>query len=204
MRETMKIVWVSAITAGLVAGILSLGGIIIAGDLDPSAPPGPTMKTLDEIPPTWSQQLDSTDGDPVTSCNSSRFECVMNDEAVLDKETGLVWELRPSTTPWDWNAALHVCWNLRIDNHMGWRLPTPAELSSLIDTTHQEPALPWPNPFRQYQSEWDDYYWSSATHNDATDHAHTVSFFAGSVGSQTKTEPHYFWCVRGGSGQESW
>ena len=61
---------------------LFLPGLIGAGDLQPPGPPTTgTMKTMDQIPPTWSQILPS----------SERFELVLGGEAVLDKETGLVW-----------------------------------------------------------------------------------------------------------------
>lgn len=43
------------------------------------------------LPPTWDKLLDSTNGDE-DGCNSDRFICVMGDRAVLDNETGLVWD----------------------------------------------------------------------------------------------------------------
>ena len=74
----------------LTALIMSVGyaGIALSGNLEPTAPPGSTMKTLDEIPPAWSQKLSA----------AQRFVLVLDGEAVLDKETGLVWEKSPDTT----------------------------------------------------------------------------------------------------------
>src|SRR5512136_2667898 len=96
-----------------------------AGGLEPSAPPGSTMKTMDQIPPTWSQVLPA----------SARFELVMGGVAVLDKETGLVWEQTLSSSQIGWEQAVQACFTLQKGNRMAWRLPTYEELRSLTDTT---------------------------------------------------------------------
>ena len=81
----------------LVAGVLALfvvaamTGVVSGGPLDPPGAPAPTQKTLDEIPGSWSRALSATGG-----CTSERFQCVLGDVAVLDRETGLVWERVPS------------------------------------------------------------------------------------------------------------
>ena len=77
--------WVLAGLLGLTLAA-SWVGIINAGSLDPTGSPAPTMKSLDEIPGSWSRMLSSTGG-----CNSERFDCVLgSDQGVLDRETGLV------------------------------------------------------------------------------------------------------------------
>ncbi len=96
---------------------------VYGGDLNPTAPPGPTMKTLDQIPPTWDQVFPA----------SERFKLVMGGAAVLDKETGLVWEQAPSTVQKNWYGAHSDCIPKIVGNRMGWRLPTVAEMTSLVN-----------------------------------------------------------------------
>ena len=122
----------------IMTGLLFMPGVVKAGNLEPSAGPGPTMKTLDEIPPTWSQKLPA----------AQRFVIVLDGEAVLDKETGLVWERSPKVRipPWDqylynWTQAIGSCTTSYVGGRMGWRLPTIQELASLND-----PSVPLPDP----------------------------------------------------------
>ncbi len=173
---------------------LFLPGLSVAGSLDPPAPPAPTMKTLDQIPPTWSQKLQCD----ITAC--PRFQIVLDGYGVLDKETGLVWEQSPSTSTENWGGAhIHCIHYVSSGNRFGWRLPTIQELSSLLDPTQFSPSLPSGHPFSNVQSS---YYWS-ATSNLGTGSAFYTYFFNyGWVSYDDKTVGHYVWCVRGGSGLE--
>ncbi|OGW51939.1 MAG: hypothetical protein A2Y81_08450 [Nitrospirae bacterium RBG_13_43_8] len=147
---------------------LFLPKMSIAGPLEPSEPPGPTMHTLDELynKPLWNM-LDKVFADwPANPrfavCDNGTPET--SDDMVLDKETGLVWERDPSaktsyeTLPLDW--ALLVCnqmeWYSSLGRPDGWRLPTLQELASLIDRTHYYPVLPSGHPFLNVNME--DYY----------------------------------------------
>src|SRR6266550_2584722 len=83
--------------------------------------------------------------------------------AVLDRETGLVWEQSPSTVTFSWfDARLH-CNQLTVGNRLGWRLPTIQELASLIDPTVPSPGpvLSAGHPFSNVQTS--SYYWSATT-----------------------------------------
>lgn len=124
-----------------------VSALAAAGDLEPPAPPGPTMKTLNEIPPTWSQILDSTDGDPATGCDSSRFKCVLGGEAVLDLETGLVWERVPSNSTFIEQLAEEHCLLRTTGGRSGWRLPQISDVRSLPDYSSAPFTLPEGNPF---------------------------------------------------------
>lgn len=50
--------------------------IVLAGTLDPPGPPAPTMRSLEQVTPSWDRVLPANNGG-VDGCNSSRFTCVM-------------------------------------------------------------------------------------------------------------------------------
>lgn len=155
-----------------IATILLCGSVFstiaAAGSLEPSAPPGPTMKTLNELPPAWSLQLRADDGDgDGEGCGSSRFECVLGGSGVLDKETGLVWERRPKTRLSTFAEAKSTCESRSTGGRMGWRVPSFYELSSLAAriipltlTGHFYFGLPRGNPFMDVNGELG--YWTSS------------------------------------------
>lgn len=188
MRKQKKSILVLAVITAFVATGFFLPKLIGAGKQEPGAPPGPTTKTLDEIPPTWSKTLPA----------SERFVRVLNDKAVLDKETGLVWASNANLAGElkTWEQAIFFCRNLGIGNRKGWRLPTVEELASLVDPTQTGMSLPIDHPFSNVQFS----YWSSTTYTPDSDYAWHVSMNFGFVGYSRKTGYFYVWPVRGGSG----
>jgi len=142
--------------------------------------------------PTWHQILPAAD----------RFKLVMNnDEAVLDRETGLVWDKSPSTTKMSWISARSHCYKKEVGGRKGWRLPAIEELASLVDTSQSNPALPAGHPFTNVQSS---VYWSSSTVAGDASYAWIVSFGSGLVRSRDKSLDVYVWCVRGGYGHDAY
>lgn len=193
MKKQQNRMMVLAMIMVFMATVLFLPGLVNAGDLEPSAAPGSTMKTLDQIPPTWSQKL-QCDG---TAC--PRFELVMGGEAVLDKETGLVWakDANIASGTKDWRNAIEYCHTSDIGGRRGWRLPTVEELSSPVDGSQSNPALPVGHSFVNVQSDW---YWSSTTHETVTTSAWRVYMGNGFAGYDVKSGSYYYvWPVRGGN-----
>lgn len=181
-----KLLWLLSV---LVVPV-TYGGFAVAGNLQPPGAPGSTMKTLDEIPPAWSQKIPDA---------SRRFQLVLDGAGVLDKETGLVWEQSPDTTTRTWSNAISYAYNKNVGGRKGWRLPTIEELASLVDTTQSSPALPSGHPFTNVQS---NLYWSSTTYVSNTSNAWAMDFVGGIVSSNVKTNTFYVWCVRGGHGHD--
>jgi hypothetical protein len=184
--------------------------VVSAGNLEPSAPPGPTMKSFNEIPPAWSLRLDSTNGSSLPSqlgCNSSRFKCIWYEgtplttpQAVLDMETGLVWERSPEYPNEPWELAVRYCHILEVGGRKGWRLPTVEELASLVDSSQSSPALPEGHPFYGLHFAPADTYWTQTRDVELNTSVWFVSLADGSVNAQTISGLRYVWCVRGGHG----
>jgi hypothetical protein len=93
---------------------------------------------------SWSVKID--DG-------AKRFQVLaaFNHEAVLDKETQLVWERTPDRDVVRWPDAVAHCQNAIIGGRLGWRLPSMAELFSLLDLSvvgvRNNIPLPLNHPF---------------------------------------------------------
>jgi hypothetical protein len=178
-------------------------GLASAGDLEPPGPPGPTMKSLDEIPPTWSRVLPADDGDS-EGCNSSRFECVANREWVLDHQTGLVWQRQVivASPPYNW-AFARTC---VFFHDGGWRLPSVFELGSLranpIVVAPDPLGLPPGHPFLIATTSSGLDFWTMTTSASDPSKAWFYRFgFANSAADlfpreTPKTELKQRWCVR--------
>jgi hypothetical protein len=118
--------------------------------------------------------------------------------AVLDKETGLVWEQSPATTTHTWSAARFQCRGRTTGGRRGWRLPSVHELASLVDPSVAPPGptLPASHPFANFQAFA--HHWSASTDAENPALAWNVLFSFGTVDTAFKINTFLIWCVRGG------
>lgn len=134
----------------------------------------------------------------------------MKSEAVLDRETGLVWERAPDNTLPDgfrtWEASRRYCARKTVGGRMGWRLPAFNELASLYNVAGSGflggvPGAPFVTP-NIYA------YWTSTGYIDNTQtpglvpQAYIVSFTIGGIDGalpQNAASTFGAWCVRGGN-----
>jgi len=184
----------------IVLGMVAFSALSAKAIVGPPPPPPTTSNGPYYAMPSWDQQLPA----------STRFIVLSNwgGAAVLDRETGLVWEQSPSTvSPINWGDAQTHCNQLATGGRLGWRLPMLQELASLLDPTQTNPSLPIGNPFSNVQS---NVYWSANIQADSTlgPNAWVVTF------SQFVTTPfvsvsprdspsNFVWCVRGAQGVDA-
>ena len=123
------------------------------------------------------------------------------DDAVLDKETGLVWERSPAIDKKVWDGAILYSYVKVVGRRKGWRLPTIEELLSLVDPARSNPTLPTGHPFANIQTDY--FYWSCTLgmSNPPSD-AWGYNFGNGDTSNVAKTAPVYVWLVRGGFGHD--
>jgi len=134
---------------------------------------------------------------------AQRFVILMafNSDAVLDKETGLVWERSPQTTAVSSSNVRLTCANKAVGGRKGWRLPSLSELASLVDPSVASPGptLPSGHPFLNVQST---NYWSASAHAENPALMWGVGFNNGAALSLSKSFDQRAWCVRGGMNAE--
>ena len=138
--------------------------------------------------PSWDQTLPA----------AQRFIVLanFNSQAVLDRETGLVWERSPSTTRISREISRFDCINRVIGGHKGWRVPSVHELMSLVDPSVAPPGptLPAGHPFINIGG---DLYWTATAFAFTSPVPWEVSFTTGNAGVNNATL-RLVWCVRGG------
>lgn len=117
--------------------------------------------------------------------------------AVLDKETGLVWQRTPDSSLQTRNQARGGCLRATTGGRMGWRLPAIEELASLIDPAAVTgEKLSAGHPFTGISNEH--FYWATTASVQYPDDGWGVNFGFGVVGDGTATFIRPAWCVRGG------
>ena len=112
-----------------------------------------------------------------------------------DPKTGLEWQFE-SPGEMTWHEAQEYAKSLLLDEKKDWRLPTLAELESLLDRTKARPEGRPPMreevPFRDELS-----YWSSTTFEPDTENAWIVMFDGAYLLSYYKSNSYHVRCVRG-------
>lgn len=141
--------------------------------------------------------------DRVIPDGAKRFKVLahMNGEAVLDKETGLVWQRSPSpTSTFDWGNSAALCIGTVIGGRRGWRLPSAWELMTLKDPAAANPALPPNHPFEDVVT--DTIYWTATASASNPESALALGFSNGGQGiiTTSRTNSGLRWCVRAPGG----
>jgi hypothetical protein len=168
----------------LLASALALTGISASAQTTAA---GPYYAT-----PSWDQTMPA----------ASRFVVLsnFNNDAVLDRETGLVW-MRTFGGAVSYLTAQEICSANVVGGRAGWRLPTIEELTSLDDFSAGIGQLP--SLFRVGGADAYTYFWSNtSTGKDRI----LIWLFSGAIntGSSDGTTPGLntaasYVCVRGGS-----
>jgi hypothetical protein len=134
--------------------------------------------------------------------SASRYTVLaeFNGAAVRDNNTGLVWEQMPSMTM-SWASARFHCLNKPVGGTRGWRLPSVAELTSLMDPSLVAPYVPL-NMFTGVQP---GVYWSATTLAEGgTSNKFSVDLGSGSVGNTNTNNSNNVWCVRGSMSESTY
>jgi hypothetical protein len=177
--------------AGLFAAVFAAAMVMNFGPAEAKGDRGERNGASDDELRAWDRKID----DP-----EQRFEMLddFHGQAVLDRETDLVWQQAPGLGLALQSVAARACPQLSVDNRFGWRLPTVQELATLVDpSVSPGPKVPAGHPF----SNVGDKFWTNSLHPFSSSQVYIVDFATGAVEfGQTTQQVLPFWCVRGGIG----
>ncbi len=119
-----------------------------------------------------------------------------NNEAVLDRETGLVWEQTLDLTARAWGPSTFNCVNKIVGGTVGWRLPSVVELKSVEDLSSPVPYIN--SVFNSTGILSANNWWSATTSGINSGDAWIVDVNGGRVNGNSKSNGQGLaWCVRG-------
>ncbi|MBN1947999.1 MAG: DUF1566 domain-containing protein [Bradymonadales bacterium] len=140
----------------------------------------------------------------------TRIGDLLQHPTVLDNQTGLTWQGcahgqtgmdctgGTGATQLDWQAALDHCEGLTWAEQTDWRLPSIAELVSILDTRQAAAPFLDPEAFPETPVDSSIGFWSSSTRSAIPTTAQAVDFLGGRSLFGLKTYTRYIRCVRGG------
>jgi hypothetical protein len=210
--------WLSGVGSAVLIGglvLMNYGGGIIPAEADDHhneaySHPNPFKQILDKLNEILAKLNNGGSGGggaagnftmrwDTRNASASRFT-VLTDfggAAVRDNNTGLVWEQSPTTLNMmtTWTDARLQCIDKAVGGTRGWRLPSVAELASLIDPSLPAPFVPAVFTGIEQMAP----YWSVTGNADNTSGTSklSVNFQDGKVGVSSKSSSNFFWCVRG-------
>jgi hypothetical protein len=146
------------------------------------------LMSFGDVSTSWSRALPAAD----------RFVVLadFNNEAVLDRNTGLVWQRTPDPAGGWLPSASYHCLDANTGGQKGWRLPNITELTSLVDpSVTTEPTLPDGHPFNFGRHV---FFWSGSIVQGFSDNFWGVNFRLGIIDDAEMALNLGYLCVRGG------
>ena len=119
--------------------------------------------------------------------------------SIIDQVTGLEWQRIDDNISRSWESAILYCAYLNIGDYVDWRLPSVAELQSIVDYREDFPAInstAFPNTNQER-------YWSSTKNIYQNNRSYAVNFEDGSILSGSNSQEYLVRCVRRGQSYNS-
>lgn len=111
-------------------------------------------------------------------------------DIVTDNETKLQWQDDGSVIK-DWTSALLYCKELELGGHTDWKLPTIAQLRTIVHPKNKMPTID-----KTFQNTRPDFYWSSTSYTSDEHRAKAIHFSFGDETSDYKYDEYLVRCVR--------